>query len=179
MRITFICCALLLCAVSVSHASNVGVSVGVNIGAPAPVYVSPPVVIDRPPVFLLPPKLGFYVAAGVGYDMFYIGNRYYLNNGNIWYSSSYYNGPWVNISYNSIPHQIRRYPISRIHQFRDNHYRQYIHGRDRYRHKHFQPVYRDYRPARDDRGRHGGHGEPGHGRPDHGGGHRGPGGGPR
>jgi len=178
MRKILLCCAIVFGITPLAHASNVGVSVGVNIGGPSPVYVNPPVVIERPPLFLLPPRLGFYVAAGVGYDMFYLGNRYYLNNGNIWYSSPYYNGPWVTVSYNAIPYQIRRYPINRIHYYRDVHYRKYRYEKDRYHYKHFQPKYRDYRPAKIERGPHGGP-PPGHGGypPGHGGNPPGHGGG--
>lgn len=170
MRKILLCCALVLTAVPLAHASNVGVSVGVNIGGPPPAYVYPPVVIDRPPVFLRPPALGFYVAAGVGYDMFYLGNRYYLNSGSAWYASQYYNGPWVTINYNTIPYEIRRHPIKQVHYYRDVHYRKYNNKKARYQYRHFQPRYRDSRVEKghyDARG-----GKPGHGgKPNNGKGH--------
>lgn len=182
MRKILVCCALVLGAVNLAHASNVGVSVGVNIGGPAPVYVNPPVVIERPPLFLLPPSLGFYVAAGVGYDMFYLGTSYYLHHGNIWYSSPYYNGPWVTVGYKAIPYEIRRHPFKQIHYYRDFHYRKYSYEKDRYKYRHFQPQFRDHRGKGYDkdrdgrggdgrgRGNRGGDGHGGGG--GHGGGHR-------
>lgn len=176
MRKILICCAVVLCAASFAHASNVGVSVGVNIGGPPPVYVNPPIVIERPPVFLLPPRLGFYVAAGVGYDMFYLGNRYYLHHGNIWYSSPYYNGPWVTVHYGGVPYEIRRHPFKQIHYYRDYHYRKYYHDRGHYKYRHFQPQYRDHRGRGHDWDRDGrggdGRGRGGRGGDGHGGGHR-------
>jgi len=126
------------------HAFASNVSVNVNIGTPPPVYVTPPVAIDAPPLFLQPPQLGFYVAAGVGYDLFRFGNAYYLNSGNMWYSSPHYNGPWINVHYNKIPHGLRKYPIKRIHYYRDMHYRQYKAGKGVYKYKHYRPKHRKH-----------------------------------
>lgn len=170
MKKIVLCCALLIGAAQFAHASNVGVSVGVNVGGPAPVYVSPPVAISGPPLFIVPPRLGFYVAAGVGYDMFFVGNNYYLYHGNAWYSSPYYNGPWVVVNYKAVPYEIRRHPFKQIHYYRDHHYRKYFYGRDHYNHKYYKPKYREHRG--DDRGRGDRH-ERGRGWDDDRGGHRG------
>ena len=43
------------------------------------------------------------------------GNRYYLSRGNVWYSSQYYNGPWVTTSFGNVPYGLRRLPAERIH----------------------------------------------------------------
>lgn len=168
MKKLLLCCAMLLGAAHMAHASNVGVSVGVNIGGPAPAYVAPPISITAPPLFILPPRLGFYVAAGVGYDMFYAGNTYYLYHGNAWYSSPYYNGPWVVVKYGTVPYEIRRHPFKQIHYYRDNHYRRYFYGRDHYDHKYFKPKLHDNRGGgwdnggRHDRGKGGDVGRGGH-----------------
>lgn len=139
MRKIVLSIALIMCMAPFAHASNVNVNVGVNIGAPQPVYVNPPVVIVEPPMFLQPPQLGFYVAVGVGYDLFLSGNVYYLQSGNVWYSSPYYNGPWVKVHYQKIPYGLRKYPIKKIHYYRDAHYKQYKAGKGAYKYKHFQP----------------------------------------
>ena len=67
--------------------ANVGFDMNVNIGngggrqpapviVPAPVVVPPPapvyVDVEAPPEFIIPSALGFYVAVGVPYDLFYI-----------------------------------------------------------------------------------------------------------
>ena len=47
-----------------SMAQANGISFNLNVGGP-------PIVISQPPDFLYPPELGFGVAVGVPYDMFY------------------------------------------------------------------------------------------------------------
>ena len=70
---------VLLAPVSQAYASNVGFSIGINFGVPgvvAPVYAPQPVAIEEPSVFIDPPELGFYVAAGLPYDLFFVGNLF-------------------------------------------------------------------------------------------------------
>jgi len=165
-------------------ASDVGVSVGINIGAPAPpVYVAPPVVIREPPVFYAPPELGFYVAVGVPYDLFRISNRYYLYRGNVWYSSPYYNGPWVTVQYTGLPHGLRAYSVPRIHHYKNWYYKQYQKHGYWYGNRHFRPA-PHYWKGGGHPGKGPGHGggvPPGHGGlpPGHGGSPPGHGGGPK
>ncbi|MFH1029253.1 MAG: hypothetical protein V1791_14730 [Pseudomonadota bacterium] len=130
--------------------------VGLNIGlpwvvAPAPVYAYPdntyePVVTEVAPEFVLPPELGFYVAVGVPYDLFYYNNSYYVNRGNIWYNSSYYNGPWSQVYYSDIPYLFNRYPFERIRHYRDSYYGRYQRHGAWEGYSHFRPGHRnDYR----------------------------------
>jgi hypothetical protein len=126
----------LLIPVSGADASQVGINVGINVGAPA--YAAPPVVITAPPEFVAPPQLGFYVAVGVPYDLFYVSGSYYLNRGNVWYSSPYYNGPWVTVQYSNVPYGLRKYPAQKIHYYRDNYYNHYQ-KHDRRDYRHFRP----------------------------------------
>jgi hypothetical protein len=113
-----------LCAIAASasfaHASNVGFNIGVNVGIPAPVIAEPPVEVVEPPEFVAQPGSGFYVAVGTPYDIFYAGNRYYLCRGDAWYAAPYYNGPWVSVGYRTVPWRLRRYPMARVHSFRDD-----------------------------------------------------------
>ncbi len=149
------------------YASNVDFHVGVNIGTPGvavpvpvpvapppqPVYVQPQVVIDEPPEFIAPPELGFYVAVGVPYDLFFASGRYYLCRGNTWYSSPNYNGPWVSARYKALPWGLRKYPYERIRYFRDAGYRHYREGGNPYWEKHhFHPEKRWHDERRADRG---------------------------
>jgi hypothetical protein len=144
MRKLLLSILLVLSIAPFAHASNVGVSVGVNIGGPSAAYVDPPVVISGPPLFLYPPRLGFYVAVGVGYDLFLSGNVYYLNSGNVWYSSPYYNGPWAKVHYKKVPYGIRKHDFKQIHYYRDDSYRKYKAGKASHRYKHFKPQAHSY-----------------------------------
>ena len=67
-------------AASVVQAADI--SFGINVGGP-------PIVIAQPPDFLYPPELGFGVAVGVPYDMFYASGVYYVFRGGGWYSTPY------------------------------------------------------------------------------------------
>ncbi len=134
---------------SQAFASNVGVSVGINIGTPPavvvpapppPVYHAPPVVIEEPPLFIEPPELGFHVAVGIPQDVFFIGSTYYLCRGNEWYRAPHYNGPWTVTRYGALPSQLRRYPYEKIRYYRDAGYRDYRQGhRPYWESHHFRP----------------------------------------
>lgn len=113
-----------------AFASDFSFSLGLNLW-PAQVqtvaYAPARVVIQEEPEFLPLPELGFSAAIGTPYDIFSVGATYYLNQGNVWYRSRAYNGPWVSVSYNSLPHQVRRYPVERIRVIREVEYRRHGH----------------------------------------------------
>jgi hypothetical protein len=115
---------------SVAQAADI--SFGINVGGP-------PIVISQPPDFLYPPELGFGVAVGVPYDMFYASGIYYVYRGGGWYSTPTYGGSWSRMQQRQLPPELRRYRISRIHAFRDREYRGYARDRDHYRGKSFHP----------------------------------------
>ncbi|MRR05552.1 MAG: hypothetical protein EG828_01195 [Deltaproteobacteria bacterium] len=134
--------------------------VGLNIGlpwvvAPAPAYAYPDtsyaapyetVVAGAAPVFVLPPELGFYVAVGVPYDLFFYNNSYYIYRGNNWYNSSYYNGPWTQMYHSNIPYLFNRYPFERVRHYRDSYYGRYQRYGAWDGYKHFRPGHRgEYR----------------------------------
>ncbi|KAA0894186.1 hypothetical protein [Oryzomonas rubra] len=119
-----------------------GISFNINVGGP-------PVVIAQPPDFLYPAELGFGVAVGVPYDMFYLSGIYYINRGGGWYRTSYYGGDWVRVRYRELPPDLRRYRINRIHEYRDREYRVYSRDRDHYEGRYYRPD----RDGRDDMGR--------------------------
>jgi len=68
--------AILFQTVSMAQAADV--SFNINVGGP-------PIVIAQPPDFLYPPELGFGVAVGVPYDMFYLSGGYFVYRGGGWY----------------------------------------------------------------------------------------------
>jgi hypothetical protein len=121
---------ILLQAVPMAQAANVSFSI--NVGGP-------PIVVTQPPDFLYPPELGFGVAVGVPYDMFYLSGGYYVFRGGNWYRTPTYGGNWIRVRSHELPHELRRYKIGRIHDFRDREYRAYTHDRGHYRGRYFRP----------------------------------------
>ncbi|BDV42853.1 hypothetical protein GURASL_17760 [Geotalea uraniireducens] len=171
----------LLMAVSLSLAattpvwasSDVGFDLNINLGnrpravavPVAPAAVGPAVVIDEPPLFIVPPQLGFYVGVGVPYDIFMIGNLYYLHSGNAWYRSRDYRGPWGAVGYRGLPPGLRKHRLDRIRYYRDDEYRHYEHDRDHYRGRYYRPDKEwkerrkdERRMEREERKEHRGHG---------------------
>ncbi len=144
---TITLCGLLIIAASASVA-RAGFNLGINIGIPAPVYApppvyaAPPVAIDEQPDFVAQPGLGFYMAVGTPYDLFYAANRYYLCSGDVWYAAPYYNGPWAQVGYRGVPWGLRRYPLARLRYFRNEAYRHHDDGY--YGYRHFRPERHAY-----------------------------------
>ncbi|MDD5702134.1 MAG: hypothetical protein PHU23_08810 [Dehalococcoidales bacterium] len=95
--------------------------------------------IGEPPVFIAPPALGFYVAVGVPYDMFFIDMNYYMYRGGGWYISSGYNGPWAVVQYRRLPRGLRRHKYEHIIKVRDDEYRSYERDRNNYKGKQYRP----------------------------------------
>jgi hypothetical protein len=118
--VTLISIFITAASLSLAHAADVGLNIGINLGnLPVAVTVAPPVEVVEPPEFMAQPGLGFYVAVGTPHDLFYADNRYYSCRGDSWYAASNYNGPWVSIGYRTLPWQLRRYPLARLRNFRD------------------------------------------------------------
>ena len=120
-------------AASMAQAADIGFSI--NVGGP-------PVVMAQPPDFLYPPELGYGVAVGVPYDMFYFNNSYYVFRGGGWYRTAYYGGDWVRMRPRELPPELRRYKLARIHAFRDREYVAYQRDRGHYRGRYFRPEAR-------------------------------------
>lgn len=154
--------AILALSVPAAHAGNV--SVNINLGEPSPVYVAPPppayvpapapvYVAPPPPVyvppaevirvdedlqFIYPSNLGFYVAVGVPYDLFFLNNSYYLYRDGRWLHAPSSRGPWVVQRYRELPPGLRRHRLERIREYRNREYVIYQRDRDHYRGRHFR-----------------------------------------
>ncbi|HTP65794.1 MAG TPA: hypothetical protein VMJ66_10425 [Geobacteraceae bacterium] len=163
-KILIIAAVVVAGATQTALAGNVGVGVDIHIGnqppvvpAPVPVYAPPPppppqpVVIEEPPLFLYPPELGFGVAVGLPYDVFYISGAYYLCRGNVWYRAPYYNGPWAVTRYRSLPPGLRRHGFEQIHYYRDRDYRDYRAGIDHYHGRYYRPDKRVHEAMKEHR----------------------------
>ena len=125
-------------AASVAQAE---VNVSVNVGVPVPrVIVSTPSVrFEVAPLFIAPPRLGYYVGAETPYDIIFSSDYYYLYYGNSWHHSRHYNGPWVEVPYRDLPPGIRKHRIEQIRSYRDREYRAYRNEQDNYHGRHFRP----------------------------------------
>lgn len=145
--------AVLTIGASAAWAGNVGVDLNVHIGepgrvvVPAPQVVVPaPVMVPAPPQvvveqsidFVYPDSLGFYVAVGVPYDLFFYDNKYYLFRDGNWHRGNSYRGPWVVVRDRRLPPGLRRHTIDRIRHYRDSEYVVYQRDRDHYRGRHFR-----------------------------------------
>ena len=113
-------------------AQAANVSFSINVGGP-------PIVISQPPEFLYPPELGFGVAVGVPYDMFYFSGSYFIFRGGKWFRTPRYGGEWIRVRPRELPRELRRYRIDRIHEFRDREYNSYMHDRGHYHGRYFRP----------------------------------------
>lgn len=149
--------AVLPLVVPQAGANNVGVDVNIHLGnAPRPVVVAPPpeprpVVVTPPPVyqpepyyddveeeveFIYPQPLGFYVAVGVPYDLFYFNNVYFSFRDGRWFRSRDNRGGWVPVRYRELPSPLRRHRIERIREYRTREYAVYQRDRDHYHGRH-------------------------------------------
>jgi len=146
--------AVLALGASVASAGNVGVDVNLHLGnqpqqvivpvapQPAPVVIREPaptavITIDDDVDFVYPAQLGFYVAVGVPYDLFYVRNNYYLFRDGRWLRAPGSRGPWAVTRYRELPPGLRRNDIQRIRTYRSAEYDIYRHDRGHYRGKHF------------------------------------------
>ncbi len=139
-----------------AHAGNVGVDVNLQLGnTPRQVIVREPayqppvsIVVEDDINFILPGSLGFYVAVGLPYDLFYVRNDYYLFRDGNWFRSHRSQGPWATVRHRDLPPGLRRHKIERIRHYRDAEYDVYRHDRDHYHGKHFRSGKEEWKEQR-------------------------------
>jgi len=146
--------ALLVFGVQAVQAANVGVDVNIHLGdqprqvvVAEPAYAAPaPAVVVEPGVqFIFPPALGFYVAVGVPYDLFYLGNSYFVFREGRWFRAPSSRGPWVAQRHRDLPPGLRRHRLERIREYRNHEYGIYQRDRDHYRGRHFRSGREEHR----------------------------------
>jgi hypothetical protein len=149
--------AILTFSAQAAFAGNVGVNLNINVGEPPrqvvvappppPVYVAPPPVYAPAPEvirveediqFVYPEQLGFYVAVGVPYDLFYVNNSYFIFRDGRWLRAASPRGPWVVQMHRDLPQPLRRNRLERIRECRTREYAVYSRDRDHYRGRHFR-----------------------------------------
>lgn len=160
---------ILLLSASAAYAGDVGVDLNIHLGdQPQPVYVreprhqhpAPMFLVEDDVEFILPGALGFFVAIGLPYDLFYTGNTYYLFREGSWHRSMHRQGPWVVVRHRDLPPGLRKHKLERIRQYRDAEYEIYSRDHEHYRGKHFRSGKEEWkeekRERNDDRKRHNG-----------------------
>jgi hypothetical protein len=94
---------LLLCPLT-SAVAQVGVQVGlpnVSIGINLPVY----------PRLVVVPGYPVYYAPSVNSNYFFYDGMYWVYQGDSWYASSWYNGPWALVAPEAVPLYVLRVPV--------------------------------------------------------------------
>jgi len=159
--------AILLLGASTAYAGDVGVDLNIHLGdRPQQVIVREPR-HQAPPMdffvaddteFILPGPLGFYVAVGLPYDLFFTQNRYYLFRDGSWHRALHRQGPWVIVSHRDLPPGLRKHKLERIRHYRDEEYAVYSRDREHYRGKHFRSDKEEWKEEKqerkEDHGRH-------------------------
>ena len=142
-RIAVTAAVLGLFAAPLANLAQAEVNFNVSVGIPLAVSSTQGSVffsISSPPEFIEPPSLGFYAAVGVPYDIYLVGDVYYLYRNRIWYEGGDYNGPWRTIERRHLPPEIRRHKHDRIRSYRETEYRRYRSDGDHYRGRRYTPV---------------------------------------
>lgn len=100
-------------AIAPSQAA-VSADINIHLGRRAPaVYFA-----REPRVVVIPETEVYYVDDydELGYDMYRCDDWWYINDGGDWYRSHYYRGPWVSISFSTLPRRILNVPIAYRHE---------------------------------------------------------------
>jgi hypothetical protein len=103
MRYGLVVLLVLLCSVSVA-AAQVSVGIGlpsVSIGINVPVY----------PELIVVPGYPVYYAPRLGVNLFFYDGLYWIYQGDTWYVSGWYNGPWRVVVPEVVPVFILRVPV--------------------------------------------------------------------
>lgn len=118
-----------------AEAGNIKVDLNINLDPLRPIIVREEVYRPQVPVrydferehpqrdevqFIYPEELGFYVAVGVPYELYYIGRSYYLYNDGRWLRAHSRQGPWVAMSSRNLPKVLRQHRIERISDYRQH-----------------------------------------------------------
>ena len=59
----------------------------------------------QPDIVVVPGTRVYYYEAP-SYDVFRYSNAWYVDRGGVWYRSSSYRGPFIQVSYQRVPHQV-------------------------------------------------------------------------
>lgn len=103
MRYGLIVLWILLCSAT-SATAEVRIAIGlpsVSIGINLPAY----------PQFVRVPRYPVYYAPRLNYNVFFYDGLYWVYQGDNWYASSWYNGPWGRVAPEGVPVFVLRIPV--------------------------------------------------------------------
>src|SRR5512133_3148381 len=102
MRYLFVALSLAMGSVTSAHAQvNVGVGFGVDIGIHVPLY----------PELVVVPGYPVYYAPRADSNYFFYDGAYWVYQGDNWYASSWYDGPWQLVQPEHVPLYVLRVPV--------------------------------------------------------------------
>src|SRR5258706_9652246 len=104
MRKTLIGTCMLLCSLGTPAFAQLSINFGgpgIRIGIDLPVY----------PTLQRIPGYPVYYAPGVGSNYFFYDGLYWVFDGEDWYASSWYNGPWHLVDRYEVPVYVLRVPV--------------------------------------------------------------------
>ena len=139
--------ALLILCASTANADSVNLNVHIGdepqeevivVREPAHHHHSREIYVEDDVQFILPGALGFYVAVGLPYDLFYVGKKYYLYRDGYWHRAHHSRGPWIIVSHRDLPPGLRKHKIERLRYYRDEEHEVYRREEANYRGKHFR-----------------------------------------
>ena len=107
-----------------------------------------PTAPQQAPEFLFPKELGFGVAVGVPYDMFYLSKAYYLVDGSDWYRSSSHQGPWKAAALSQLPPALLKHDLAKIRELRNREFKEFWQNREHYQGRHFRPESKFQQPRK-------------------------------
>jgi hypothetical protein len=97
---------MLACGSITSATAQVSVGIGVNLPG-----VSIGINLPSYPQFVRVPNYPVYYAPGVNGNFFFYDGLYWVYEGDSWYESSWYNGPWVLVEPSYVPLFVLRVPV--------------------------------------------------------------------
>lgn len=97
---------MLVCGFTTAASAQVSVGIGVSLPG-----VSIGVNVPSYPQFVRVPSYPVYYAPGMDANFFFYDGMYWVYQSDNWYSSSWYNGPWLLISPEFVPVYVLRVPV--------------------------------------------------------------------
>ena len=110
LLLSTLCASALLAGTEIAPArAAVSADINIHVGRRAPA-----VYFARAPRVVLIPDTEIYCVQDLGYDydMYQCGDWWYIDDGGYWYRSRSYRGPFVSISFTSLPGDFRYVPTS-------------------------------------------------------------------
>ena len=92
-------------------AARAATSVGVNIQVGDPYRGGEVVFVREPDVVVIPATRVYYVP-DYDYDVYRYGSYWYFIDDGFWYRARSYRGPFVHVTFNSVPRAIRTVPVN-------------------------------------------------------------------